>query len=107
MIVLVSKVALMCARGPRPRRVRRNTREIQMDDWSPAAAFSPDGKLVATCSRNHVHVWFAMGGMAGSLAGGPFSNEEGRCLAFSADGRRIASGTMEWNSTCVECTAGG
>ena len=75
-------------------------------DWSPAAAFSPDRKLVATCSPDHVHVWFAMGRFAGSLAGGPFKNEEGKCLAFSADGR-IASGTTNgtlrvWNVQPVD-----
>jgi len=63
--------------------------------WRPAAAFSPDGKLVATCSSTHVYVWFATGCMAGSLAGGPFRNKGGMCLAFSADGRRIVSGTNE------------
>ena len=76
-------------------------------DWSPVATLSSDGKLVATCSHDRVHVWFAKGGMAGSLASGPFSNEEGACLAFSPDGQRIACGTRGailrvWNVQLVD-----
>ena len=81
--------------------------ERKWGEWGPVAAFSSDGKLVATCSPNHVHVWFAKGGMAGSLAGGPFSNDGGLCLAFSMDGQRIASGTKDgalrvWNVQLVD-----
>jgi len=69
-------------------------------DWVPSrdrltAAISTDGTLVATCCPYHVHVW------GRSLVGGPFSVREVVCLAFSADGRRIASGSYDglrvWN----------
>ena len=73
-------------------------------DESPTAAFSTDGTLVATCSPDHVHVWHAEDG---SLAGGPFSARVVGCLAFSADGRRIASGSRNgllrvWNVQRVD-----
>jgi len=77
-------------------------------DWgsyeSLTAAFSTDGTLVATYTPDHVHVWHTGDG---SLAGGPFSAREVACLAFSADGRRIASGSGDgslhvWNIQRVD-----
>ena len=61
--------------------------------WSQATAFSTDGKLVATSSQTQTHVWYANGSLAGRLAGGPFSNDRVMCLAFSADGQQIVSGS--------------
>jgi len=84
------------------------TKEEENLDWgsydSLSAAFSTDGTLVATCSLDHVHVWHAGDG---SLAGGPFSARVVGCLAFSADGRRIASGSRNgllrvWNVQRVD-----
>jgi len=59
------------------------------------AAFSLDGKLVATCNDYLISVWHATGPLAGTLAGGPFATSEVVCLAFSADGRQLLSGS--WN----------
>ena len=61
--------------------------------WTQAVAFSPDGKLVATCNSNYIHVWYATGQFAGNLAGGPFRNDRVLCLAFLADNQRIMSGS--------------
>ena len=77
------------------------------DDLMPTAAFSRDGKFVATSSRSHIHVWYANGRAAGELAGGPFSNDSVMCLALSADGQRIASGSVYgtvhmWNVKIVD-----
>ena len=61
--------------------------------WTQAVAFSPNGELVATCNSNYIHVWYATGQLAGTLAGGPFKNDRVLCLAFLADGQRIISGS--------------
>jgi len=63
--------------------------------WIQAATFSRDGKFVATGGYNQTRVWHASGGSTGKLAGGPFNkvNGDALCLAFSADGQRIASGS--------------
>ena len=70
--------------------------------WNHAVAFSPDGNFVATCCPNHIHVWHVTGEKAGTVMGGPFSNEGVICLAFSADGQRVVSGSEDgtvrvWN----------
>jgi len=70
--------------------------------WAPAFTFSPDGQLVATCTPNYIHIWQASGPSAGTLVSGPFSNDRVMCLAFSADGQRIVSGSKDgivrvWN----------
>lgn len=70
--------------------------------WTQAAAFSGNGKFVATCDPNHVHIWHANGESAGKLAGGPFCNDKVICLGFSADGQRMATGSRDgimrvWN----------
>jgi len=70
--------------------------------WIQAAAFSYDGKLVVTSNRECTHIWYASGRSAGELAGGPFNNDQATCLAFSADGQQILSGSLDgvvrvWN----------
>ena len=56
--------------------------------------FSPDGKLVATCNDHLIFVWHTTGPLAGTLAGGPFANNYTLCLAFSPNGRRLVSGSI-------------
>ena len=84
------------------------TKEEGKFNWNlaltPAAVFSTDGTLVATCSPDHVHVWHAGDG---SVAGAPFNVNSAVCLAFSADGRRIATGSGDgflcvWNVQRVD-----
>ena len=73
-------------------------------DWQmPTATFSRNGKLVAMSSDSHVHVWYTNGRAAGELASGRFSNEAVICLALSAHGQRVASGSIAH----VECEACG
>jgi len=75
--------------------------------WIQAAAFSYDDKFVATSDSKCTHIWYANGRSAGELAGGPFNNDQGTCLAFSADGQRISSGSRDgivrvWNVGIVD-----
>jgi len=75
--------------------------------WIQAAAFSYDGRFVATSNSECTHIWYANGRSAGELAGGPFNNDQGTCLAFSADGQQILSGSFDgimrvWNVGIVD-----
>ena len=75
--------------------------------WTQAAAFSGNGKFVATCDPHHVRIWHANGESAGQLAGGPFRNDRVICLGFSADGQRMATGSWDgimrvWNVGTVD-----
>jgi WD40 repeat protein len=59
----------------------------------PALAQSPDGQRLATSSQNELAIWNTRTGQR-ELAM-PARREEVGCLAFSAGGRRVASGGVE------------
>jgi len=58
-----------------------------------SAAFSPDGKKVATCTYDELHIWDIQSGRAefsGSIFSGPNNKGSGgRALCFSPDGRYL------------------
>ncbi len=65
-------------------------------DWSGPLAFSPDGKLFASCGGyedNAVYVWRTASGQKVKRFAG--HQQEVRCLAFSRDGRMIASSSRD------------
>jgi len=69
------------------------------DSWILGASFSQDGKFVATSSEDEFCLWYANSGYCVTRL---FSNRSVMCLAFSADGRRIVSGSRDgevrvWN----------
>jgi WD40 repeat protein len=53
-------------------------------------AFSPDGKSIATCAGNAIHVWDASSGNESQVM--KMHEGEVYSIAFSPDGKRIASG---------------
>jgi len=63
--------------------------------WIAATAFSHDGKFIATSSCNKTHVWHATGELAGKIVGDPLNTGRVMCLAFSADGQQVASGSVD------------
>ena len=72
------------------------------DSWILGASFSQDGRFVATSSADEFCLWYANSGSAGNRVARPFSHGSVMCLAFSADGRRIVSGSWDgevrvWN----------
>ena len=77
------------------------------EHWIQAAAFSRNGRFVATSDLHQTHVWYADGESAGKLAGGPFSNDKAISMAFSTDDQRIASGSWDgivrvWDARIVD-----
>ena len=63
---------------------------------------SSDSKLISTSSQNRTHIWYAKGVLIRRLAGGPFSDNRLTCLAFSANGKQVVSGSRDgvvrvWN----------
>jgi len=60
------------------------------DSWILGASFSQDGEFVVTSSEDQTCVWYAN---SGKLVAGPFDYNGAICLAFSADGRRVVSGS--------------
>lgn len=71
-----------------------------------AVRFSPDGKLVAAGTADGgVHLWFAGDGDEARLLPGL---HEGlvRCLAFSADGQRLASGGPDGKLVITDLVSG-
>ncbi|KIM85737.1 hypothetical protein PILCRDRAFT_43537, partial [Piloderma croceum F 1598] len=65
------------------------------DDAVIAVIFSPDGKVIATGSRDHtIRIWDVMSG-AQVLAPLRGHNSEVRSLAFSPDGQQIVSGFLD------------
>jgi RNA polymerase sigma factor (sigma-70 family) len=65
--------------------------------WYGHLEFSPDGRLLASADGNSVHVWeVATGKLVRTLQG---HRGEVDALAFSGNGRRLASGSMD--STCL------
>ena len=83
------------ANRERKNRMQLFTRLTKVD-WSGPLAFSPDGKLFARCGGyedNAVYVWRTASGQKVKRFAG--HEQEVRCLAFSRDGRMIASGSRD------------
>jgi WD40 repeat protein len=89
--------------GPRPVRVdehgdplppgavaRLGTLRFRDDGWVRALAYAPDGKTLASAGWRHIHLWDAATGKLRRRFLG--DNVRVHCLAFSTDGRWLASG---------------
>ncbi|KAF7979693.1 hypothetical protein HWV62_41709 [Athelia sp. TMB] len=69
-------------------------------DWVRSAAFSPDGRRIASGSDDgSIHIWDAETGL---LAVGPIQGDAGWILsvAFSPDGHTVASGSQD-GTVCI------
>jgi WD40 repeat protein/serine/threonine protein kinase/DNA-binding SARP family transcriptional activator len=76
------------ATGERQRVLRQDPKK---DQWGRAVDFSPDGKLVAGEGWGNVFVWSVEdGGMVARMR-----EQQVTALAFSPDGRRLVTGSLE------------
>jgi WD40 repeat protein len=73
--------------------------KLRHKEYVDSIAFSPDGRLIATGSRDsHVYLWNVQDGQLSSTLAGHADMVES--VAFSPDGQRLASGSVD-GAVCI------
>jgi WD40 repeat protein/serine/threonine protein kinase len=78
------------------------TQDPRQEDWGRAVDLSSDGQLVAGEGRDDLFIWFAGNGEIVQR----LTAEQVTALAFSPDGQRLASGSLDGDLTLWETQTG-